>query len=234
MTDLRVAEVYDRLTVQGEGPHVGRVCTFVRLYGCNLHCRWCDTPFTWDTEGRNGRIYPAGDNHSRLSVETIVARVVALRAPLVIITGGEPLLQYSGVKALAHELHRFAVEVHVETNGTIPPQGDDGVAHYTVSPKLPSAGAGPKALPIPSLLAWSVHPRAVFKVVVSDPDEVRQADELFDLLHVPARARWVMPEGIDALTLNCTLRRIADEAIVRRLNISPRLHVDAWGNTRGR
>lgn len=42
--DLLVSEVFGP-TVQGEGKHCGRIAAFVRLGGCNLHCRWCDTPY---------------------------------------------------------------------------------------------------------------------------------------------------------------------------------------------
>lgn len=44
---LVVSEVFGP-THQGEGPHAGQLCAFVRLMGCNLSCSWCDTPYTWD------------------------------------------------------------------------------------------------------------------------------------------------------------------------------------------
>ena len=47
MTTLPLSEVFGP-TFQGEGPHAGRRCAFVRLGGCNLSCEWCDTPYTWD------------------------------------------------------------------------------------------------------------------------------------------------------------------------------------------
>ena len=75
---LRVNEVYDRPTVQGEGPHVGRLCTFVRLWGCNLHCRWCDTPYTWDTTGKNGTVFARSEQSRPMMVADVAEAVAAL------------------------------------------------------------------------------------------------------------------------------------------------------------
>jgi 7-carboxy-7-deazaguanine synthase len=73
-----VKEIY--LSVQGESSHAGLLCSFVRLTGCHLRCTWCDSEFSF----RGG---------TRLSNSEVVAQVKALRAPLVEVTGGEPLLQ---------------------------------------------------------------------------------------------------------------------------------------------
>lgn len=237
LMELRINEVYDRPTVQGEGPHVGRVCTFVRLYGCNLHCAWCDTPYTWDTLGRNGVAYsPRAESHKR-DVQLVAAEVVSLGVPLVVVSGGEPLIQARGVVELARLLYATGIETHVETNGTLRPPADDGlVSHYSVSPKLPSAGAGdPELVWRPDVLAlWAEHPRAIFKVVCTSADEVEDAFARMESLGVPAARQWVMPEGRTTAELEGSLSRIVDAALSLRMNISPRLHVSLWGTERGR
>lgn len=233
VSGLRVNELYPRLTVQGEGPHTGRLCTFVRLYGCNLHCSWCDTPYTWDTDGRNGVAYPAESESKRMSVDRIVAAVDVLDAPLVIVTGGEPLLQASKVIELADALAELDIETHVETNGTKPPPlADQNIAHYSVSPKLKSADAG-ASIDEAILRQWAEHPRAVFKVCVGDLGDLDEAMLLFNRLRLTPSQRWVMVEtrpGEPQTQARERAQLIADAAIQQHhLNISPRLHVDLWG-----
>jgi len=72
-------------SIQGEGTRAGLPCIFVRLTGCNLRCTWCDTAYAFH-------------DGQKMSVEQVVERVETLRgsamgAPLVELTGGEPLLQ---------------------------------------------------------------------------------------------------------------------------------------------
>lgn len=241
MTDLRLNEIYGRATVQGEGPYAGRLCTFVRLYGCNLNCRWCDTPFTWDTTGRNGVVFPRADNVFTLSVDEVMEQVVKLDVPICVVSGGEPMLQSAGVFELAKLLHDVAgIDTHVETNGTRPPPpvtghpATDPVDHWSVSPKLRSADAGHAALNVPTLERWARHPRAIFKIVCGSVEDVREAHGLMELVGVPNARRWIMPEGKTVGELASSQSAVVDCALEHGLNISPRLHVSLWGNERGR
>ena len=129
-----VKEIF--LTLQGEGMQAGRRAVFLRFAGCNLwsgreadradaQCNFCDTDFV-GMDGENGGRYRA---------EALAAKVAALwregDRPLVVITGGEPLLQLDS--ALIDALHGRGFEIAVETNGTLPaPAGLDWVC---VSPK---------------------------------------------------------------------------------------------------
>lgn len=233
--NLRVSEVYDRPTIQGEGPHAGRLCTFVRLYGCNLHCAWCDTPFTWDTEGRNGTMYPRSLNMTEVTVDDVVEAILPMRVPLVVVTGGEPMLQLTGVLELADVLHEYEVAVHVETNGTRRPPAGGSVQHWSVSPKLTSARSGWHWAEHTDVLAeWARHPRAIFKVVANSPDEVAEADRMFTQIGARPQQRWIMPEGTTSTDVDASLRAITDAALRHNMNVSPRLHVTVWGNERGR
>lgn len=128
---MRVVEVFHSL--QGEGVWSGVPMTFIRLAGCNapglgLGCvSWCDTKGSWDERG--GR---------PLEVEELLGRV---RYRRVCVTGGEPLLQASGVAKLVAALADREVSVHLETNGTLDwPQGEATPAWVTVSPKPPLYG----------------------------------------------------------------------------------------------
>jgi 7-carboxy-7-deazaguanine synthase len=129
-----VKEIF--LTLQGEGMQAGRRAVFLRFSGCNLwtgreqdraeaSCTFCDTDFV-GMDGENGGRYEAD------ALADTVARLWGEGArPLVVITGGEPLLQLDA--ALVDALHAAGFEIAVETNGTLPaPAGLDWIC---VSPK---------------------------------------------------------------------------------------------------
>jgi 7-carboxy-7-deazaguanine synthase (Cx14CxxC type) len=129
-----VKEIF--LTLQGEGMQAGRRAVFLRFAGCNLwsgreqdralaRCRFCDTDFV-GTDGENGGRYEAAE---------LAGRVSELwgggARPLVVVTGGEPMLQLDS--ALVDALHGAGFEIAMETNGTLPAVA--GLDWICVSPK---------------------------------------------------------------------------------------------------
>jgi 7-carboxy-7-deazaguanine synthase len=119
-----VKEIY--LSVQGESSHAGLLCSFVRLTGCHLRCSYCDSEFAF----RGG---------SRMKNADVVAQVQALGAPLVEITGGEPLLQ-PGVYPLMESLLASGLTVLLETSGAIDVRLVPPAVHKIVDMKTPSSG----------------------------------------------------------------------------------------------
>jgi hypothetical protein len=79
-----------------------------------------------------------------------------------------------------------------------------------------------------------VHPRAIFKIVCCDVDDVLEAVELFDTFHVAPDARWVMPQGRTVVELAAVEREITEAALTFKVNVSPRLQVNLWDDERGR
>ncbi|MGD2134432.1 MAG: 7-carboxy-7-deazaguanine synthase QueE, partial [Maricaulaceae bacterium] len=137
-------------SIQGEGRNAGRIRTFVRFAGCNLHCVWCDTAYTWNwlgTDFPHERDRPDApykfnidEEIATLSVEEVCAVVRDLPAEGVVITGGEPLMQRRGLEALAQALKADdpARLIEIETNGSIAPSEALAaqVDLFMVSPKL--------------------------------------------------------------------------------------------------
>src|SRR6476659_6554785 len=119
-----VKEIY--LSVQGESSHAGKLCAFVRLTGCHLRCSYCDSEFAF----RGGE---------RMAVAEIVSRVRALGAPMVEVTGGEPLLQ-PGVYPLMEALLAAGLIVLLETSGAIDVRLVPPAVHKIVDLKTPSSG----------------------------------------------------------------------------------------------
>ncbi|MEZ4950892.1 MAG: 7-carboxy-7-deazaguanine synthase [Saprospiraceae bacterium] len=140
--NYKVKEMY--YTLQGEGGQAGRAAVFLRFSGCNLWsgreedrekaiCKFCDTDF-WGTDGVNGGKYTAGQLAEK--VDDLWKAEVSSNdgQPLVVCTGGEPLLQLDLAAITALKSKGF--EIAVETNGTIElPEGLDWVC---VSPKAGS------------------------------------------------------------------------------------------------
>jgi len=191
-----VKEVF--LTLQGEGMQAGRRAVFLRFAGCNLWsgrevdradaiCRFCDTDF----------VGLDGDNGGRYEADALAARVADLwgsdERPLVVITGGEPVLQLDA--ALIDALHGRGFEIAVETNGTLPaPEGLDWIC---VSPKAgteivqrsgdelklvwPQEGIDPEAL-----ASWDFRHLLIQPMDCADKDEALAAAIRF----VMRNPRW--------------------------------------------
>ena len=106
-------------TIQGEGFYQGKAAYFIRLGGCDVGCVWCDVKDSWDAS-----------LHPQLSIEAIVAKVLhetnnasknSTIKPIVVITGGEPLMHQ--LNALTIALQNAGFETNIETSGSSPLSG---------------------------------------------------------------------------------------------------------------
>lgn len=234
--DLLVVNEIFGPTVQGEGPSAGRHCVFLRLGGCNLSCRWCDTPYTWDWQGVSdeGRAHLPADELHPMPRATVLDRLIAYGARLVIISGGEPLSQQKRLLPLVRDLVAAGKEVEIETNGTISPQPrlSGTGARFNVSPKLAHSGDPARRRIVPSALEeFARLPHAIFKFVCrdhSDLDEVAALVERYELHPV-----WIMPVGRTSEEVLRGLRTLIDDVVTRGWNMTVRLHVLAWETKRG-
>lgn len=100
----------DFYTLQGEGFHTGSAAYFMRIGGCDVGCRWCDIPESWNADK-----YPPTD------VASIIARAAAFPAKAVVVTGGEPLLY--NLDHLCSGLHEKGFRTFLETSGSSPLSG---------------------------------------------------------------------------------------------------------------
>lgn len=232
---LPVSEVFGP-TIQGEGPHAGRSCWFIRTGGCNLSCSWCDTPYSTGTHGIPLSTVPK--RTARSVLEAVPANT------MVVLTGGEPLihLRRPAMVALLHGLKAQGCEVHVETNGSTVPDALQAVPfdHFTVSPKLGVEMVNRRH--DPTLGDWSaLADRTIFKWVIDrlDEDGADVDERVSDAIRtsaehgIPADRVWVMPEGATAPELERHWAEVAQAAADAGINASHRLHALAWGDQKG-
>lgn len=228
-------------SIQGEGVNAGQVRTFIRLSGCNLHCVWCDTPYTWNWRGtkwpheRASKFDQAAET-IEMDVDAVAAAALALPAEGVVITGGEPLAQMPGLIVLAERLKQAGMRVEIETNGTIPP--DPALVAlvdlFMVSPKLAHSGnAAALALRATPLAAFAALESAVFKFVARTPADLGEVAALAEHHAIPANRIMIMPEGTDSETLIARGAALADAVLERGYGLSDRLHIHLFGDTRG-
>src|SRR5689334_15098130 len=101
-------------SLQGEGFHQGKAAYFIRLGGCDVGCFWCDVKESWDEA-----------SHQQKTIEQIIEEAKLLirsqsinldNNPIVVITGGEPLLHY--LDELTKSLQQNNFKTHLETSGS--------------------------------------------------------------------------------------------------------------------
>ena len=220
-------------SVQGEGELTGTPSVFVRTSGCNLRCRWCDTPYTsWEPEGTREDWRAVADRALVVCREHGTAHVV--------LTGGEPLLQPDAVPFTRH-LADAGVHVTVETAGTVWREAHADL--WSLSPKLANstpddARWGPRheraranAAMVNRLL--SAGPYQI-KFVTDTPADA-DAVEAWLARHPAAdRGRvFLMPQARTREQLAAKSGWVRDLAAARGLRFGPRLHVELWGDRRG-
>ena len=125
---LSVSEIF--YSLQGESLYAGLPCAFVRLAGCNLRCRYCDTTYA----------YAGG---ATMEIPDIINKVESFNCQLIEVTGGEPLLQ-KNTPALVSNLLDRGHTVLIETNGTLDIQAIDPRCIRIVDIKCPGSGESAK------------------------------------------------------------------------------------------
>jgi len=228
---LHIAEIF--CSIQGEGALTGVPSVFVRTSGCNLRCRWCDTPYTsWEPEGEV------------MSVDAVVAEI-ARHAPVrhVVLTGGEPMIA-KHLGALAERLHAAGYRLTVETAGTV--FAPLPIDLWSVSPKLadstprPEDGAGSwrerhesrryRPGVIRQMMAAGDYQ---LKLVVSAPEDLDEVRALIAEVGAPPERVFIMPQGTTTEELDARARWLVGECIAHGWRLCDRLHVRLFGDTRG-
>lgn len=216
------------VSLQGEGPLAGQRAAFVRLAHCNLNCGWCDTEYSWNwAKFRRERETHQGP------VVGIASWVRAQAVDLVVVTGGEPMLQQDAVRCLA-ELCAPA-RVQVETNGTRLPTADltRVVDLFVVSPKLANSGVARRRRVVPEALRALADTRSVaWKFVAVGREDLDEIDALVGAYGLAPV--WVMPEGTTAEQILDRARNLVGPVLDRGWHLSLRLHTLLWGDQRGR
>lgn len=101
----KIVEIFK--SIEGEGIRSGYPTTFIRFYGCNLNCSYCDTRYACEN-----------DEYEIKDLEEIVNELKKLGAPRVTLTGGEPLIQ-EHIEDLVEILESLGYEINIETNGSV-------------------------------------------------------------------------------------------------------------------
>ncbi len=228
---MRIAEIFH--SIQGEGLLAGVPSVFIRTSGCNLRCRWCDTPYaSWKPEG------------PEMTVEQILRKVEEWNCPHVVLTGGEPMIA-PDLPALATGLKKAGKHITIETAATILP-GGIACDLASLSPKLSNSTP-----PIERDLAWAkkhestrLQPGVIsdwiqhydfqLKFVVSGEPDIKEIKDLLSrLAPVPLHRVLLMPEGIDAQSLASRASWLVEICKREGFRFCPRLHIELFGHTRG-
>lgn len=208
---LRICEIFK--SIQGESTHAGKVCSFVRLTGCNLRCSYCDTPY-------------ALTGGEELSVEQVVRTVQEHRTRLVEITGGEPLLQ-AETPLMCRRFIELGFTVLVETNGSINISAVPPPAIRIVNVKCPSSGNEESFLSKNFSLLTSTDE---CKFVLSDKDDFFWALDVMRRESLHEIATVIFSPNMKLLPPKDLAEWILEENAPVRLGVQ--LHKIMWGDKR--
>ncbi|WP_028583137.1 7-carboxy-7-deazaguanine synthase QueE [Desulfogranum mediterraneum] len=207
---LHIHETFSSL--QGEGPHCGRPAFFIRLSGCVPPlCPWCDTKGAWQ-----GGV--------RTRVSGLMEAVQGGGHSFVVITGGEPMLQWSqGLAALDQALYQAGIMVQYETSGKAGiPSGIRG--EVVCSPKY-LAGR------------WQLDDGALARAdhckLVACPESLPRIDELIRSQGLEPDRVWLMPQGAERAQQLQLLPILWEHCVRKGYRLSSRLHILAFDTKKG-
>lgn len=231
---MRISEIFH--SIQGEGLLLGVPSVFVRTSGCNLRCRWCDTPYaSWNPEGEN------------MEISAIIKQVKAYDCPHVVLTGGEPMIA-AGIHELASGLRAEGMHITIETAATVAPDDID-CDLASLSPKLANSTpnleqAGPwrerhevSRLNPGIIRDWLNSYPSQLKFVVSAVEDLPEIESLLAEIGIipgfTCDRVLLMPEGTDVETLREHGPLLAELCLEHGFRYAPRLQIELFGNTSG-
>lgn len=210
---LKVNEIF--FSIQGESSYAGLPCSFVRLTGCNLRCSWCDTEYAFE-EGRE------------MPLDQILQEVQSHPAPLVEVTGGEPLLQ-EGVHSLIRRLLDSGKTVLVETGGSLDVRPVDRRAVLIYDIKCPGSAMQERN-------RWEnlnhLRPQDEIKFVLASRSDYEWAKDKLRELQLDKRHTVLFSPVWESLPPRDLADWILHDGLPVRMQMQ--IHKLLWGDERGR
>jgi 7-carboxy-7-deazaguanine synthase len=218
-------------SLQGEGLLTGIPSVFVRLAGCPLRCKWCDTKYAWDNQ--------AGNDYS---IEKICQTVQQGRSKFIVITGGEPIIN-SDLPQLLQKLKSLGKHITVETAGIafIPDLACDLMS---ISPKLgnstPDELEFAKAhealkLDIDVLRKLLGNYNYQLKFVVDSQDDLAEIQQTIEKVgNVDPEKVMLMPQAATRDELLAKSPMVAEMCKRAGFAFCQRLQILLWDNTKGK
>jgi len=225
---MRVTEIF--YSLQGEGFLAGLTSVFIRLVGCPLRCKWCDTKYAWDQT--------AGAHYT---IEKILQMVQQWPCDFVVITGGEPMTN-SDLLQLARKLKVAGKHITIETAGIayVPDLACDLIS---ISPKLSNSTPEDSKLAAiheNSRLDLAVLRKLIdeydyqLKFVVDSPDDLPEIQETIDEIgNVDSRKVMLMPQAVTRDELLAKSPMVAELCKQTGFAFCQRLQILLWNNKRG-
>lgn len=155
---MKISEIF--LSIEGEGIRTGVPAIFIRLFGCNLRCSYCDSMYAVE-----------GADYKEMSPEEILEKVKSINTRFVTLTGGEPLI-HKDVEVLLKMLDDAGFEVNIETNGTQPRPSGYKHVFCTMDWKSISSGMQQK-MKLSNMT--TLNGRDVLKFVVGTEEDLEDA-----------------------------------------------------------
>ena len=206
---------------------------FVRLAGCNLRCRWCDTVYARQEKGQTS-----------MTVAQVVGRVAEFNCSHVVVTGGEPMI-VPELGGLLEQLKGCDKYITLETNATSYQPIVCDLA--SISPKLAHSTPwqGPDAdhaenheksrLNVAAIQGFVDHHDYQLKFVVAGEDDLEEIEDLLQQLHGVDRHKvMLMPLGRTKRQYRHQGSLVAQMCLDKGFRYGPRLHIELWGNKKGR
>ena len=157
-----ISEIFG--SIEGEGKRTGELTTFIRFYGCNLRCSWCDSSYSY-----------TNNDYTKMTLQEIITKVKEIGYRNITITGGEPLIQQD-IQILINTLCSDKYYVNIETNGSVDISTFRFVGYnnlfFTMDYKCPSSNMNSHML---SQNYKALNKNDVVKFVVADTQDLDKA-----------------------------------------------------------
>lgn len=214
---LPLVEVYE--TIEGEGRMAGYPTIFIRLFGCQMRCTWCDTPYS----------YAPAEPEEIVSIPELLEKLKPYRAQRICLTGGEPLIHGERFISLLNELVKDPrwQDIHIETNGAIDIRPfveavTDERVRYVMDYKLP--GSGEFARMDDSVLR-GLRQQDELKFVIADDQDYQCA--LGVIQRVPIAAQLLFSPVFESMTAAELAQRIVNDGL-NQVKLNLQIHKIIW------
>lgn len=234
---LPIIEIFGP-TIQGEGAVIGLKTMFVRTYGCDYRCSWCDSAFTWDGTAKSQvKLMYASDIINNLQL------VGADNYQYVTISGGNPALHKDSMNELINAIHADGKKAIVETQGSLWQDWFSKVDILTISPKPPSSGMVTDWGKLDHIMSQLNPLLCNLKVVVFDDKDFEYAKQvhqkyiIFPFYLQTGNSNVTEPGDISGRLLSkldWLFQKVLDDTEMNAVRVLPQLHTLIWHNKRGK